>query len=220
MGGPDGVFSMGPNTLQIDRRQFHEPIRQNVVKRMQEQIPEGQRGIAVVQVRARLLRSTLDQQLRSTVARREAEMGLANDIIRLISGYIRQVAPPNVPCLIMHCLVSMCCVLLHATSTQRCLQSQCPTADTRIAERPCCLQGGSILPVYSTDGEHLFRQEPYFHYLFGVNEDDCWGALDVVNVSKHHPYQQERLQLAAALTACCEACTLLASNWWTVPATV
>jgi hypothetical protein len=52
MGGPDGVFSMGPNTLRIDRRQFHEPIRQNVVKRMQEQLPEGQRGIAVVQVRS------------------------------------------------------------------------------------------------------------------------------------------------------------------------
>jgi Xaa-Pro dipeptidase len=37
--------------------------------------------------------------------------------------------------------------------------------------------------VYTTDGEQLFRQEAYFHYLFGVNEDGFWGALDVRNVS-------------------------------------
>lgn len=49
----------------------------------------------------------------------------------------------------------------------------------------CLLQGGNILPFYSTDGEYLFRQEAYFHYLFGVNEDGFWGALDIRNVSKH-----------------------------------
>jgi hypothetical protein len=52
MGGPNRVFSMGPTTLQIDRQRFHEPIRQNVVKRMQEQLQEGQRGVLVVQVRS------------------------------------------------------------------------------------------------------------------------------------------------------------------------
>lgn len=51
MGLPDGVYSMGPNTLHIDRKQFHGPIRQNVVKRMHEQLQENQRGIAVLQVR-------------------------------------------------------------------------------------------------------------------------------------------------------------------------
>lgn len=50
MSVPDGTFSMGPGTLSIDRRQFHEPIRQSVVARMQEQLAEGQRGIAVLQV--------------------------------------------------------------------------------------------------------------------------------------------------------------------------
>lgn len=52
MGGPEvsGVFSMGPGTLQIDRRQFHEPCRQSVIKRMQEKLPEGERGIAVLEV--------------------------------------------------------------------------------------------------------------------------------------------------------------------------
>lgn len=45
----------------------------------------------------------------------------------------------------------------------------------------CLLQGGNILPFYSTDGEYLFRQEAYFHYLFGVNEDGFWGALDIRN---------------------------------------
>lgn len=90
MGVPDGKFCLGPGTLQIDRRQLHGPIRQGVVKAMQEKLKEGERGVAV-------------------------------------------------------------------------------------------LQGGSIIPVYSTDGEHLFRQEPYFHYLFGANEDEFWGALDVRN---------------------------------------
>jgi hypothetical protein len=44
-------------------------------------------------------------------------------------------------------------------------------------------QGGDVQPVYTTDGEMLFRQEAYFHYLFGVNEDGFWGALDTRNVS-------------------------------------
>jgi hypothetical protein len=44
-------------------------------------------------------------------------------------------------------------------------------------------QGGTVLQFYNTDGEYLFRQEGYFHYLWGVNEDGLWGALDVRNVS-------------------------------------
>lgn len=43
------------------------------------------------------------------------------------------------------------------------------------------LKGGDVQPVYTTDGEQLFRQESYLHYLFGVNEDGFWGALDVRN---------------------------------------
>eukprot|EP00878_Enallax_costatus_P033339 GHUV01036759.1.p1 GENE.GHUV01036759.1~~GHUV01036759.1.p1 ORF type:complete len:498 (+),score=81.20 GHUV01036759.1:186-1679(+) len=43
------------------------------------------------------------------------------------------------------------------------------------------LKGGDVESVYSTDGEQLFRQEAYFHYMFGVNEDGFWGALDVRN---------------------------------------
>jgi hypothetical protein len=50
MGSVDGVFSMGPGTLQIDRRQFHETIRHNVVKRMQENLEDAKRGVAVLQV--------------------------------------------------------------------------------------------------------------------------------------------------------------------------
>jgi hypothetical protein len=44
-------------------------------------------------------------------------------------------------------------------------------------------QGGEVQGVYSTDGELIMRQEAYFHYLFGVNEDGFWAALDVRNVS-------------------------------------
>lgn len=52
MGGPEGVFSLGPHTLQIDRMQLHGPIRQNVVQRMQEKTEGSHRGIAVLQVRS------------------------------------------------------------------------------------------------------------------------------------------------------------------------
>lgn len=54
------------------------------------------------------------------------------------------------------------------------------------------LQGGNILPFYNTDGEYLFRQEGFFHYLFGVNEDGFWGALDVrtVSIDAHLRYRR------------------------------
>jgi hypothetical protein len=58
----------------------------------------------------------------------------------------------------------------------------------------CPQQGGSILPFYSSDGEYLFRQEAYFHYMFGANEDNVWGALDVRNVSAKQELQVQALQ--------------------------
>lgn len=41
------------------------------------------------------------------------------------------------------------------------------------------LQGGTAFAVHSTDADGVFRQESYFHYLFGVTEDSFYGALDV-----------------------------------------
>lgn len=41
------------------------------------------------------------------------------------------------------------------------------------------LQGGEQLERYDTDNEPLFRQESYFHYLFGVREAGCWGAINL-----------------------------------------
>lgn len=41
------------------------------------------------------------------------------------------------------------------------------------------LQGGSATHLYNTDVEYTFRQEPYFHWAFGVIEPDCYGAIDV-----------------------------------------
>ena len=39
------------------------------------------------------------------------------------------------------------------------------------------LQGGAQETRYDTDHEPVFRQESYFHYLFGTNLPDCYGAL-------------------------------------------
>ena len=41
------------------------------------------------------------------------------------------------------------------------------------------LEGGKAAMRDSTDHEELFRQESYFHYLFGVAEDGFYGAVDV-----------------------------------------
>ena len=39
------------------------------------------------------------------------------------------------------------------------------------------LQGGEATTRYDTDHEHIFRQESFFHYLFGVKEPDFFGAI-------------------------------------------
>ncbi|CAL8463429.1 g2963 [Coccomyxa elongata] len=41
------------------------------------------------------------------------------------------------------------------------------------------LKGGGPFHVYSTDMEGIFRQESYFHYIFGVQEEEYYGALDI-----------------------------------------
>lgn len=41
------------------------------------------------------------------------------------------------------------------------------------------LQGGNDLSHYSTDVDYEFRQEPYFHWCFGVREPGFYGAVCV-----------------------------------------
>lgn len=41
------------------------------------------------------------------------------------------------------------------------------------------LQGGSEVPFNDTDVNWPFRQESFFQWSFGVEEPDCYGALDV-----------------------------------------
>ncbi|GAB6021388.1 hypothetical protein CHUAL_003995 [Chamberlinius hualienensis] len=41
------------------------------------------------------------------------------------------------------------------------------------------LQGGETAKRYCTDAEPLFRQESFFHWAFGVEEPDYFGAIDV-----------------------------------------
>nr|BAN21025.1 xaa-pro dipeptidase pepd/pepq [Riptortus pedestris] len=42
------------------------------------------------------------------------------------------------------------------------------------------LQGGVAINHYNTDTEYPFRQEPFFHWLFGVTEPNFYGAIDVL----------------------------------------
>lgn len=41
------------------------------------------------------------------------------------------------------------------------------------------LQGGEGETLHSSDKEVSFRQESYFHWLFGVKEADCYGVVEV-----------------------------------------
>lgn len=41
------------------------------------------------------------------------------------------------------------------------------------------LQGGESTTLYCSDREPVFRQESYFHWAFGVEESDFFGAIDV-----------------------------------------
>jgi len=41
------------------------------------------------------------------------------------------------------------------------------------------LQAGKQTQRYSSDNEPLFRQESYFHWLFGCKESDCFGSIDI-----------------------------------------
>jgi len=43
------------------------------------------------------------------------------------------------------------------------------------------IQGGKFKNRYSSDNEPIFRQEPYFQYLFGVKEPDFFGMIDIHN---------------------------------------
>ncbi|XP_066903510.1 xaa-Pro dipeptidase isoform X1 [Halyomorpha halys] len=41
------------------------------------------------------------------------------------------------------------------------------------------LEGGVPVNHYNTDTEYPFRQEPFFHWIFGVTEPNFYGAIDV-----------------------------------------
>lgn len=57
--------------------------------------------------------------------------------------------------------------------------------DAGVCEGIAVLKGGEPSFRHDTDHEHLFRQESHFHYLFGVNEPDLFGALDLATGEGH-----------------------------------
>lgn len=65
---------------------------------------------------------------------------------------------------------------LHAINRQR-LTTELQSKDQNGAF--VVLHGGESDTQYCSDKEIVFRQESYFHWMFGVKEPDCFGALEV-----------------------------------------
>ncbi|GMH43420.1 hypothetical protein BSKO_11342 [Bryopsis sp. KO-2023] len=55
------------------------------------------------------------------------------------------------------------------------MQKKVPAAEQGVA----IFKGGAASNHYDTDNEPVFRQESYFHYLFGVTEPNWYGAIDI-----------------------------------------
>jgi Xaa-Pro dipeptidase len=57
------------------------------------------------------------------------------------------------------------------------LKNLLATQDPRLPHSAVVLEGGRSTCRHDTDHEDLFRQESFFHYLFGVAEPDFFGAI-------------------------------------------
>lgn len=69
---------------------------------------------------------------------------------------------------------------LHALNRRRLVQRLRARPDLP-AKPVVVLQGGEGLTRGSSDTEDVFRQESYFHWAFGVQEPDYYGAIDVLS---------------------------------------
>eukprot|EP01114_Cavostelium_apophysatum_P012399 TRINITY_DN2763_c0_g1_i2.p1 TRINITY_DN2763_c0_g1~~TRINITY_DN2763_c0_g1_i2.p1 ORF type:complete len:285 (+),score=49.03 TRINITY_DN2763_c0_g1_i2:559-1413(+) len=68
---------------------------------------------------------------------------------------------------------------MHSDNRQRVVQRMIAAGAAK--EGVIVVQGGAAGYRDATDHEHLFRQESFFHYLFGVKESECFGAIDIHN---------------------------------------
>jgi len=71
---------------------------------------------------------------------------------------------------------------LYATNREKLLSVLRPhllASNTNLAGKVVYLEGGVSETRHATDHEPIFRQESYFHYLFGVREPDVCGCLEV-----------------------------------------
>ncbi|KAF5833683.1 Xaa-Pro dipeptidase (X-Pro dipeptidase) [Dunaliella salina] len=69
---------------------------------------------------------------------------------------------------------------MHGSIRNRLVEALRPALSAKgIAPGFVLLQGGGPFNVYNTDGELIFKQESFMHYLFGVCEEDCYGAVDI-----------------------------------------
>ena len=68
---------------------------------------------------------------------------------------------------------------LYATNREKLLNCLRSHDNTNLAGKVVYLEGGISTTRDATDHEPLFRQESYFHYLFGVREPDVCGCIEL-----------------------------------------
>ncbi|KAH9376446.1 hypothetical protein HPB48_010615 [Haemaphysalis longicornis] len=68
---------------------------------------------------------------------------------------------------------------LHVVNRRRLCEKLRAVLGSSAAGSFVVLQGGPSTTVYCSDREPVFRQESYFHWAFGVEEPDYFGAIDV-----------------------------------------
>ena len=68
---------------------------------------------------------------------------------------------------------------LHALNRSRLVKKLQELQELKGRRAVVLLQGGESATRFCSDHEPVFRQESYFHWTFGVQEPDFFGAVDV-----------------------------------------
>lgn len=178
-----------PQTHRIDRKEFHGATRGQLLQRMRDALPVDKQGVVLVQVRPDMppchhlcLPNSSIKPLNQRCRWHPAQAAAATCLSACVAacgegGGSSPVRPLCAPCVggsasALHGATAL--PLWPACAAHARTYPLAPWASLIALPTSSLVrsQAGETLPVYNTDGEMLFRQEAFFHYLFGVNEGE------------------------------------------------